>query len=140
MSNPTTNIRRAFEVRLAALPSLPSVAWPNRAFPPVGTSMPDKYLQPFMLPGEPFQAEIGTAGANRHSGVYQISVFTAAGIGMDAMDALVGALCDHFKRGTLLPFGGVTVSIIKAYPSATQQETDWQHVPITIRYKVLAAN
>lgn len=40
---------------------LPSVAWENVAFTPTSGSA---YLKPSLLPGEPFQYEIGTDGEN----------------------------------------------------------------------------
>lgn len=137
MSNPISNIRAAFVTRLQEFPALPSVAWENVAFTPVAGVT---YIQPFLLPGEPFQAEIGTAGANRHSGVYQISIFAPTGGGMAAVNTLAGSLCDHFKRGTSLTYSGVTVTIQKAYASAAIQETDRVHVPITVFFRCDASN
>ena len=117
---------------------LPSVAWENASFTPTAGS---PYLKPSLLPGEPFQCEIGTDGANRHSGVYQISVFAPAGKSTSQIDSLINSLCTHFKRGTTLSYyAGCVVTIIKAYPGPMMTETDWIHVPITINYRVDAAN
>jgi hypothetical protein len=137
MSNPIANIRAAFVTKLQSFPSLPSVAWENVAFTPA-TGVP--YLAPYLLPGEPFQAEIGTAGINRHSGIYQISVFVPTGGGVAALNTLTGAMCDHFKRGTMLTYGGITVTVQKAYSAPTMQETDWVHIPVTIQFICNAQN
>ena len=137
MSNPISSIRAAFVTKLQTFTGLPSVAWENVPFTPV-TGI--TYIQPFLLPGEPFQAEIGTNGANRHSGVYQISIFAPTGGGMAATNTLAGSLCDHFKRGTSLTYGGVTVTVQKAYPSPAMQETDRVHIPVTVIFRCDAPN
>ena len=138
MSAPYSAIRSAFTARLLTLPGLPAaVAWENTPFT-ITSGAP--YLAPFLLPGEPFQAEIGTAGANRHPGIYQISIYVPAGTGVSAISALRDSLCDHFKRGTILTYGGIQTTIQKAYPGPVLQETDWQHIPITIRFLTNAAN
>ena len=137
MSNPLSSIRAAFVTKLQAFTGLPSVAWENVPYTPA-TGVP--YLQPALLPGEPFQREIGTNGINRHSGIYQISVFAPTGTGIAVLNTLVSALCDHFKRGTILNYGGSIVTIQKAYSGLTIQEADWQHVPVTIQYRCDANN
>ena len=137
MGAPETKIRAAFVTKLQAFPSLPSVAWENISFTPTaGTT----YLAPFLLPGEPIQAELGVAGQNRHTGIYQISIYAPAGKGVSAINTLRDGLVDHFKRGTLLTYDGITVQVQKAWPGPMQQETGWIHTPITIRYRLLAAD
>jgi hypothetical protein len=137
MGSPNAAVRAAFVTKLQTLASLPSVAWENVAFSPV-TGVP--YLRPFLLPGEPFQAELGTAGCNRHTGIYQISVYSPAGAGVLSLNTLVASIVDHFKRGTTLTYSTTTLTIQKAYPGPMMQETDWVHVPITIQYSLLASN
>ncbi|MDA8114990.1 MAG: phage tail terminator-like protein [Acidithiobacillus sp.] len=137
MTAPYSAIRSAFVTRLQAFPGLPSVAWENVPFTPA-TGVP--YLQPSLLPGEPTQAEIGTAGANRHVGIYQISIFAPTGTGIGAINTLRDGLCDHFKRGTILTYAGITVTCQKAFPGPVIQETDWQHVPVSIRFMCDAPN
>jgi hypothetical protein len=138
MGAPDSSIRSAFVTKLQTFSPLPSVAWENMPFTPViGTP----YIRPFLLTGEPFQAEIGTAGANRHTGLYQISLYYPAGKGVLALGTLRDALIDHFKRGTTLTYSSLTIIIQKAYSGPImQQETDWIHQPITIQYQLLAPN
>ena len=132
MSAPFSAIRSAFVTKLQAYVGLPSVAWENALFTPTIGAM---YLQPSLLPGEPSQVEIGPSGNDRHTGVFQISIFAPTGSGTQAMNTLRDGLIDHFKRGTILIYGAVSLTIIKAFPGPTMQETDWQHLPITIRYR-----
>jgi hypothetical protein len=136
MAAPETKIRAAFVTRLQTFPSLPSVAWENISFTPGVVT----YLKPSLLPGEPFQAELGEAGQNRHSGIYQISIYAPAGNGVSAINTLRDNLVDFFKRGTLMTYSDITVQIQKAYSGPILQDTDWIHIPITIRYRLLAAN
>jgi hypothetical protein len=137
MSAPYSDIRSAFVQKLQLLNALPLVAWENISFTPDPEA---PYLKPALLPGEPSQAEIGTNGQNRHPGVYQISVFAPSGTGCATLNALRDALCDHFKRGTQLTYGDITVTVQKAYPGPTMQEPGWQQVPITILFRADAAN
>ena len=137
MSAPFSAIRSAFVTKLQTYVGLPSVAWENVPFTPTsGTT----YLQPALLPGEPLQSELGATGQNRHMGIYQISIFAPTGTGILALNTLRDGLCDHFKRGTVLTYGAISLTIQKAFPGPTMQETDWVHVPISIRYELLAAN
>lgn len=136
MSAPYTAIRAALTARLQTLASLPPVAWENVAYTPtLGTT----FLKPSLLPAEPFQAEIGAAGQNMHVGVYQVSIFAPAGTGM-AHQTLRDSICDLFKRGVTLTYGGVTVTCVKAYPGAMLQETDWIQIPIIVVWRSYAAN
>lgn len=137
MSAPYAAIRSALTARLQTLSGLPSVAWENVPFTPTAGSM---YLKPSLLPGEPVQAELGTNGLNMHTGLYQISVFAPAGAGVAAVNTLVNAICDHFKRGTELTYGGITVRMVKAFPSPMMQETDWIQIPITVMWRAYADN
>jgi hypothetical protein len=136
MAAPETKIRAAFVTRLQTFPSLPSVAWENMSFTPGVVP----YLAPFLLPVEPFQAELGVNGQNQHSGVYQISIYAPAGSGTSAINTLRDNLVDFFKRGTTMVYSDISVQVVKAWPGPMLQETDWVHIPITIRYRVFAAN
>lgn len=137
MSAPDTAIQNAFNLHLGTLPALPSVAWPNMPFTPAAGVT---YLNPVLMTGEPKQSEIGTFGANRHTGVYQISIYAPSGNGMVAINTLRDSIVNHFKRGTKLVNSGITITIWKAYASAPMTETDRLHIPITIMYTTHAAN
>lgn len=137
MSAPYSAIRSAFVQKLQAFPTLPSVAWENVAFTPVKGS---PYIKPALLPGEPSQAECGEAAQNMHPGVYQISIYAPAGGGSGEIGTLRDSLLDHFKRGTVLNYMGVSVTITRAFPGPVIQETDWQHVPLSIYFRVYAPN
>jgi hypothetical protein len=137
MGAPDSSIRSAFVTRLQSLTGIPQIAWENTAFTPeLGTP----YLRPFLLTGEPFQAEIGVDGANRHLGIYQISLYYPALLGVLTLNTMRDSILNHFKRGTVLEYNAFSITIQKAYGGPMMQEQDWVHVPITIQYYLLASN
>ncbi|MDD2321903.1 MAG: phage tail terminator-like protein [Geobacteraceae bacterium] len=137
MAYPDQMLRTAFMTRLLSLPSVPAIARENEQFTPPANA---PYLRPTLGPGEPFQAELGESGQNRHVGIYQISVFYPAKTGTAAAGALVASIVAHFKRGTTLVHAGQPITITKAYASAMRQDTGLAHIPITIEYRLLAPN
>jgi hypothetical protein len=137
MSNPDTNIRAAFTAKLLTLSPMPSIAWENVEYTPT-PGIP--YLMPFLLPGEPVQAELGQAGQNRHVGIYQVSVYSPSGKGVGDISTLRDKVIDLFKRGTVLTYSATSLTIQKSFGGPTMQETDWIHLPVTIRYMLLAPN
>jgi hypothetical protein len=151
MSAPETKIKNAFEARLKTFPTLPvhphglavniffteSVAWEDMGFTPDPAT---PYLKPFLVPGEPFQAEQGEAGYNWHTGIYQISVYAPSGKGPAVIDTLKDALVAYFKRGTTMVHDDVSVQVTKAWPAGAMPDGGWTHIPITIRYRVFASN
>lgn len=137
MSAPYAAIRSAFATRLLAFPAVPSIAWENVPFTPTAGQ---PYLKPVLIPGEPFQAELGTDGLNMHPGLYQISIFYPEGGGVGGLETLKNGLIDHFKRGLTLTYGGIETRIVKAFPGIMQQETDYIYQPITVQWRAHAAN
>jgi hypothetical protein len=133
----TTEIRAALVTRLtaaspgAAIPAA-SVAWEGTNFVPAqGT----RWYRSTFLPGEPVTETIGEPSQNRTRGVFQIDVFDTKGTG----DAITTAECERlvtcYKRGTVLVYSGVSVYIEKAYRGIGQQEVDWYHIPVIVRWR-----
>jgi hypothetical protein len=114
-----------------------NVAYENAEYEPEsGTG----YLRETLLPAEPEQAELGTDGRNRLTGIYQISVFEEVGKGSGDAETKAETLIAAFKRGTTLTANGLTVRIDKAWRSPAIQEKDWYHVPVSVRWFAYAAN
>lgn len=130
-------IESALIKRLTILSDLPDVAWPNMPFTPT----PGRpYFKPALLPGEPTQAGIGESAMNRMSGIFQVAVFVPAGIGTKDLRTMCSALEAHFKRGTVLNYNGVKVTIRKAYRGPQLQEANWLQCPVTISFFALTEN
>lgn len=108
-----TDIRAALTAHLQGMPGLPAVAWENMAYAPV-TGVP--YLKPDIVWAESFQVEIGAQGANREAGIYQIACNYPPGQGTGPMNSMLGKLRERFKRGTVLTYNGIRVTIKKAHP------------------------
>lgn len=139
MSAPYADIRAALADHLdtfaTAYPI--AVAWENTRYTPTPGS---PYIKPELLPGEPMQAELGQHGRNLHVGVYHLSLFYPAGTGTLGAGTARDDIIDHFKRGTVLEYGGLPVTVTKAHAGPMLQETDWVNIPITIQYRVFADN
>ena len=134
MATYETDIRKALDTRLSVMAGLPAVAWPNTDYEPVyGTS----WLRPTLLQ---VPTVGGTTTTDFHQGIYQIDVFVQVGTGAAAAEALVDAICDHFKPVTELTSNGVTVRCVTVSALGARSEDAWYHVPIEIRYHAFTNN
>lgn len=132
------DIRSALTKQLADMPAVPAVAWDNFAFTPT-TGTP--YLKPTILWAESSQAELGEAGRNWEQGVYQITCIYPKNEGSKSMLAMAGKIKDRFKRGTVLTFNAVTVTIRKVYLGPESPGApDRTQLPISIAFYCQAAN
>jgi len=91
-----------------------------------------------LLPGRPSQGEQGANGQWWYTGLYQISIRVSANGGIATLNTLRDSICSHFKPQSLPAYSGVTVTITAAEVGPRIQETDWQHVPISIYFKTLS--
>lgn len=107
-----SDIRAALTARLVAMAELPEVAWENGHYVPVADA---PYLIPSILWAEPTQAELGVGGRNWERGIYQVAMVYPANEGVGPQNAMGGKLKDWFKRGTVLTYGEVSLTIRKAY-------------------------
>lgn len=149
MPVPTTAesiIEEALLHRLSTLvlsPVVP-VAWPRTKFDPVPTS---PYLRPKFVPVPTQQMALGSNGPNRHSGLFQVSVFypalpdATASVpkGSIAPAEIAGSVIKHFKRGTIINRNGLFVRVGSADGSANVpwrspaiEEPGWYQIPVTI--------
>jgi hypothetical protein len=130
-----TKILEALLGRLATLTLSPvvPVAWPMVGYTP-GAS---PYIRPWLLPGTTTQVELGSEGHNRHTGIFQVSLFwpeSSAGI-RRPMEA-AGAIARHFRRGLDISSDGVVVRIFSPpYTSPLQQEPGWSQIPVNVPYQ-----
>lgn len=108
-----------------------SVAWENIAYEPTIT---EAFVKPAILPAQPSTASLGENGLNRLTGVYQVSLFYPAWEGSGTARDTADSLISHFKRGTSLTSGGVTIEIERAWRSPAVQEPDWYQIPVSIAW------
>jgi hypothetical protein len=94
------------------------------------------------LPGEPTQAELGTAGKNRWVGIYQVTICVPINSGKDMANARYDAIATLFKRGTV--FSGIEITKCHRSPNLTSElegaEEDHYRLPVRIAYRADLAN
>lgn len=108
-----------------------SVAWDNEDFAPT-TGTP--YCIPALLPARTVQADLGSSGRNRHTGIYQVTLVYPKGESRVGVHTKATALMAAFKRGTQLTSGGVTVVLEPPFMGPAFHEGDWYRVPISVPY------
>lgn len=132
-----TDIRAALTTQLSTMTGVPAVAWENASYTPVvGTP----YLTPSVLWAEGSQAELGVAGRNWERGIYQITCVYPPNTGMGALNTMIGKLRDRFKRGTVLTYNGVTVTIRKVIVSGQSIDASGIRQPVSISFYTQVAN
>ena len=128
MATYETDIESALNQQLNAMVGLPDVAWPNYEYEPEhGTS----WLRPTLLPAN---TVANTTTSDRHTGIYQVDVFTEAGKGSSAGKALVDLVADQFKPGTQLTYNGTVVEVLTVGAVGARTEGAWYHIPVEVRY------
>ena len=131
MSTVFANISSALDGRLNTLASLPPVAWQNTGYAPVSGVL---YLRPTLLPAQTRQSGLGDAGLDEHQGIYQIDIFAAVGGGRGVAEGQADLISDHFKRGTSLASGGISVRLRDVSRTTGIVEGDRFAISITINY------
>lgn len=107
---------------LDTLPEPPDVAWENRTYSPmIGTP----WMRPTLIPGDVRPSSIGAAGRDEADILYQIDVFTEYGVGKAEGIDLADKVATHFKRGTVLTYGGTTITVKAASRQAARQDNGW---------------
>lgn len=95
-----------------------------------------------IIPGEPTQGELGTAGRNRWVGIFQVTVCVPLNSGKTMANARYDAIASLFKRGTV--FSGVTIEKCHRCPNLSSDmegaESDHYRLPVRIAYRADLAN
>lgn len=121
-------IRAALEGRLSNWASIP-VVWEN-----VRSEYATDHLRAYLLPATTVSDDV--AGDQRHyTGLFQVSVFTPAGIGPGRAETLAGQIATLFPVGLVMTSGGLDVRVKK--PVSVRRaivETDWYSVPVDFTY------
>jgi hypothetical protein len=90
-----------------------------------------------IIPGEPYQAELGTAGRNRWVGIFQITVCVPLNSGKTMANARYEALAALFPRGSF--FSGIEITSVHRCPNLSSEQegpaTDHYRLPVRIAYR-----
>lgn len=126
------SIRRALEIRLAAMTPALDTAYENIPFTPVSGT---PYQRANMLPANPDNPSQG--GTHYlEIGIFQVSLFYPNDVGSATAQARADAVRVWFKRGTTLTHGGINTTVIATPAKAPAfNDGDRYVIPISIRYQ-----
>lgn len=118
-----------------------NVYWPNKAFTKANW-LAEGWYEVDVIPGEPYQAELGSAGRNRWVGIFQVTVCVPLDAGKEMANARYTAIAALFPRGAV--FSGVEITRVHRCPTlASEQEgvsDDHYRMPVRIAYRADLAN
>ena len=133
---------RIFEALLTSLKQFPAsgipIVYSNVQYPPNGQPKADRYIVVSYSPGTPENMLIDTKQANRHSGIFGLSVMTMLNTGEMESQEIGGALAAYF-HGKVLISGSTTVRIT-ARPRVAGGYVDgdrWR-TPVTVPFETLS--
>ncbi len=101
-----SNIQRALDKRLALLPNIPFVAWPNTKTAP---GISQTYLRPTLLPAKSTLYTLNDENFN--PGIYQIDIFTPLNLGVGAALDLADNIKSLYEQARTIVEGSDTIYI-----------------------------
>ena len=131
MSTFFADINAALDSRLSSLAGGSPIAWSNTVYKPIKGTL---YLKVDNLPSAVEQAGLGNNGLDEYRGIYQVTVFAPAGQGRGIADAKADAIADHFKRGTVLVYNGLSVRLGNVSRNAGFIDGDRFVVAVSVNY------
>lgn len=128
----TVALRNALRVILVGVSGLPVArSWENRQFTP--PDPPADWVRETLMPAIERQASDGNVEA---IGVVQYDLFTPAGKGTEAIEALADTIKTVFKPRTV---PAPNIIIDRSERGTAQQEPLWYQIPVRITYRAFAA-
>ena len=124
------DIESALEKKLDSIPNHPKIQWENDDSykPMIGTT----YWRPTNLP---FRSELASTGAlQKHTGMYQIDVFSPANKGQGALMDDLDAIYTEFNTVLSLYVNETRVDILSVGRGRTLQDDSWCRGFIEISY------
>lgn len=131
------SIRTALETHLAAMTDVPAIAWEDVQFEPPSAA---SWLRVTLAPASTDVNSLYDVLCLEDRGLLLVDAFVPENQGPSASDALGDAVRSHFKPGTNLISGGVTVRCQTVRREAGRASPPWRMVPIAIGYTVLSLN
>lgn len=122
------NCRAKLDARLVSLAGIntSSISWPGVAFqPPANAAWYKVDLIPTGVDPE-------ISGPAHEKGIYQVAIFTPAGVGSGTLLGLADAVIGHFDRKDLT---GVATGVPVAGP--LQADGAWVFIPVQIPFQTL---
>lgn len=118
-----------------------NVYWPNKSFDK-SNWLEEGWYEVDIIPGEPEQAELGTAGRNRWVGIFQVTICVPLNSGKAMANARYDAIATLFARGSR--FSGIEVTRVHRCPNLSSEQegtaSDHYRLPVRIAYRADLAN
>lgn len=130
-----TSIMEALFARLAEMPGVLPIAWPNKPFDPP----PDgKFFRAQFIPNMVERTSIQSSAPPRRRGLFQVSVMWPQGEGERPPRTFAGTVAAHFETDLRLVRDGISVRVT-SYPAIADLLIDGSRVmiPVTIPWECL---
>ena len=94
------------------------------------------YVAPFLLTAPVVQASLGDGGCDRHSGIFQITIFQVKGGALTDLYSMADLLNAAFPSGSDISVvdSDINVRITNNSVSALQIDERWATLPLNIEY------
>ena len=128
------DVEKALEFRMSEYKTaypIP-IAYPTTKYDPtIGTS----YLKIDYLHTATAQVELGSASADRATGIYQVTLNTGNNVGSAEPTKLITQLKEYFKRGTIASYNGLNVRVLGFYLGSSASDGDWYREVINVLFR-----
>ena len=122
------NIQNALATQLAAVPGIPSIAFPNTNYEPAaGTS----FVRPSLMPS---RSVLYTFTQGKHEGMYQVDIFTSVKKGTAPLLLIADAIRDKFRSQNKLTSGTDLIFIQEVSVSQARRVESWWSCYVEINY------
>lgn len=136
-------VQVALLTRLDALVFSPAlaVAYPNVPFPEPVAKNGMTWLRATFLPAPKMALGIDTGSSNEISGILQVDVLMAPGLGEPPAARIAQQVANWFARGTDLVHGTQRVRVNRTpYRGRLMKADPWMMIPVSIPYQAFSTN
>ena len=134
MTEANQNIQSALNKHLSNMTPTMAIAWENVNFV-TPTTIGTPYLRSWLLPGKTTGLTLGPNSFDEYLGIFQIDCLYPIGQGWYDCKAKAGAICTHFKKGTLITYNNIEVRTYRVYPDSGDPDGEYYKVSVSIEYK-----
>lgn len=124
-----SNIENALNTRLATVPALPTVQWPNTKYQPIENT---SFIRPSVLPASTNLETLN--GGEAFGGIYQVDVFAPSEKGVNNINKILDDIADTFRSNKSLVVDTTTVYIQAISKGIAEREEAWFHSFIQINF------
>jgi hypothetical protein len=122
------NIQNALTHQLSQVPSIPTIAYANADFEP---EKGVDYVRPTLIPA---RSEMFSLEEGKHSGIYQVDIYTELNKGTAPLLLLADSIRDKFISDRRLTSGSDVIFIQEISISPAQRVEGWWSCYVEINY------